>query len=101
MTGREGMDDTPRLNRGRVHSIDLINRETASFTGVTDVEAFNEEEVVLTTEMGAVMLAGEGLHIVRLNLDDGVLVAEGRILALEYLQDHPAPKKGGLAGLFR
>ena len=45
--------------------------------GVADVEAFNEEEVVLLTDMGVIVLSGEGLHIVKLNLDEGVLAVEG------------------------
>ena len=46
-------------------------------------------------------LAGEGLHIVKLNLDDGVLVAEGRILAMEYVQENKPAKKGVFSGLFK
>ena len=46
-------------------------------------------------------LAGEGLHIVKLNLDDGVLEAEGRILALEYADEPKMGKKGFLSGLFK
>ena len=101
MNGREGMEEKARLSRGKVHEAHLINRETASFTGVTDVEAFNEEEVVLLTELGVIVLAGEGLHIVKLNLDDGVLVAEGRIIAMEYVQEQKGGKKGLLSGLFK
>lgn len=101
MNGREGMEDKVRLGRGKVHTVELVNRETASFTGVTDVEAFNEDEVVLVTELGLVLLAGEGLHIVKLNLDEGVLVAEGHILAMEYVQENKPVKKGLLSGLFK
>ena len=101
MNGREGMEDKARLGRGRVHTAQLANRETASFTGVVDVEAFNEEEVVLVTDLGVLLLAGEGLHIVKLNLDDVVLVAEGRILAMEYVQENKPAKKGVFSGLFK
>lgn len=101
MNGRETLEEKSRVLRGRVHTVELINRETASFSGVTDVEAFNDEEVVLLTELGVIVLAGEGLHITKLNLDDGVLVAEGRIIAMEYVQDQKAAKKGMLSGLFR
>lgn len=102
MTGREiGMEEKVRLPRGRVHSVEMTNQESAVVTGVNDVEAFNETEIVMLTELGALVLAGEGLHIVRLDLDEGILAAEGRILAMEYVQDRRAQKKGVLAGLFR
>lgn len=101
MNGREGIEEKSRLGRGRAHTVELVNRESASFAGVTDVEAFNEEEVVLLTDMGVIVLAGEGLHIVKLNLDDGVLVVEGHIIALEYVQEQKPAKKGVFSGLFK
>ena len=101
MNGREGQEDKTRALRGRVHAVELCNRETAAFTGVADVESFNEEEIVLLTDLGTIVLAGEGLHIVKLNLDDGVLEAEGRILALEYADEPKMGKKGVLSGLFK
>lgn len=101
MNGREGIEEKSRLGRGRAHTVELVNRESASFAGVTDVEAFNEEEVVLLTDMGVIVLAGEGLHIVKLNLDDGVLVVEGHIIALEYVQEQKPAKKGMFSGLFK
>ncbi len=101
MNGREGQEDKTRALRGRVHAVELCNRETAAFTGVADVESFNEEEIVLLTDLGTIVLAGEGLHIVKLNLDDGVLEAEGRILALEYADEPKMSKKGFLSGLFK
>lgn len=101
MNGREGQEDKTRALRGRVYAVELCNRETAAFTGVADVESFNEEEIVLLTDLGTIVLAGEGLHIVKLNLDDGVLEAEGRILALEYADEPKMGKKGFLSGLFK
>lgn len=57
--------------RQRAHMVSLENRERASFTGVTDVESFNEDEVVMLTDQGVLLLSGEELHISRLNLEDG------------------------------
>ena len=100
MTGREmGSEEKLRLARGRVHTVEMMNRESATVTGVTDVEAFNEEEIVLLTELGVLVLAGEGLHIVRLDVDEGILSAEGRIHAMEYVQENRLQKKGVPAGL--
>ena len=102
MTGRElGTEDKLRLARGRVHTVDITNCESTTVTGVTDVEAFNEEEIVMLTELGVLVLAGEGLHIVRLDLDNGILTAEGRIHAMEYVQESRKQKKSVLAGLFK
>ena len=102
MTGRElSAEEKVRTTRGRVHSQELYERESVKVCGVTDVEAFNEEEIVMLTEMGTLVVAGEGMHIVKLDLDEGVLLAEGHILAAEYLQEGHAAKKSVWAGLFK
>ncbi|MBE5761429.1 MAG: sporulation protein YabP [Clostridiales bacterium] len=82
--------------RQKGHQVSLDNRESAAFTGVTDVESFNEEQVVLLTETGAVILSGKGLHIVRLDLDQGILAVEGYVYALEYDDSDAMGKKKGL-----
>lgn len=95
-------DQEIRQLRQRAHAVSLENRERASITGVTDVESFNEEEVVMLTEQGMLVLSGEGLHIARLNLEEGQVVAEGHLFAMEYLDGREPEKKGGLFGrMFR
>lgn len=66
------------------HSIVLENRKKARLTGVTDVTGFSDEEVILKTQGGEIILSGEGLHIEHLNLEEGSLNVEGNISALEY-----------------
>ena len=56
-TGRAG---TRRALGGGAYVVELCNRETAAFTGVADVESFNEEEIVLLTDLGNTVLAGRG-----------------------------------------
>lgn len=87
--------------RTRAHLVSMENRERVSFTGVTDVESFNDEEVVAVTEQGVIVLAGEGLHISRLNLEDGQLVVEGRLDAMEYIDTARGGKKGLFGKVFK
>lgn len=98
MTG--GRDQELRQLRTRAHMISLENRERASFSGVTDVESFNDEEVVMVTELGVIVLAGDQLHISRLNLEDGQLVVEGRIIAVEYIDSSKGAKRGLFGKVF-
>ncbi|MDR2515358.1 MAG: sporulation protein YabP [Christensenellaceae bacterium] len=92
-----GTHEETRQLRGRAHMISLDNRERASFSGVTDLESFNDEEVVMVTELGVIVLAGQELHISKLNLEDGQLVVEGRVDAVEYI-DGNKPQRRGLFG---
>ena len=83
----------------RPHSLTIDGRNRASITGVTDVDSFNEAMIVMNTSAGALTLIGSSLHISRLNLEDGQLLVEGQIDALEY--DERARGKGGLGRLFK
>ncbi len=84
------------------HNVTLDNREHAVFTGVKDVESFNEEQVVLITATGALILSGHSLHISKLNLDDGQLIVDGFIYAMEYDDsDAKTQKRGVFSRLFK
>ena len=82
--------------RMRAHSIHIENRSRLQVTGVADVESFNEQQIVLSTEGGYLCIDGEGLHLSKLNLDDGQVAVEGEILELEY--EAPQQEKRGLFG---
>ena len=46
----------------------LKNREQLSIEGVTDVDAFNEQEISAKTDYGSLLIKGDGLHIDELDL---------------------------------
>lgn len=86
--------------RARAHSLQIDNRSRMNVTGVSDVESFHEQEVILHTEAGTLRIEGDGLHLSKLNLDDGQVVVEGEVIALEY--EASAPERRGLfTRLFR
>ncbi len=82
--------------RPRAHSIHIDNRMRTSITGVMDVISFNEQDVMLLTEAGALGIVGNNLHLSRLNLEDGQICIEGELLALDY--EPPETQKRGLFG---
>ncbi|WP_211229925.1 sporulation protein YabP [Desulfovirgula thermocuniculi] len=66
------------------HRITLLDRKQLHLEGVRHVESFDEREIVLDTTLGALTLKGEGLHITRLDLEKGVLSAEGYFASLVF-----------------
>ena len=74
------------LNSGnkRQHKMVMINRKNCSLTGVTDVIAFDENEVILETDMGMLMLKGQGLHIKHLTLEQGEIELDGKVDSFLY-----------------
>ncbi|NLM50851.1 MAG: sporulation protein YabP [Clostridiaceae bacterium] len=79
------------------HNIIMENRKKLSISGVSDVESFDEESVILYTEYGDLTIKGEELHINKLSIDTGEVVVEGEIHSLSY-DEHEGKSKG--AGLF-
>ena len=68
-----------------VHRVLLENRKKAVITGVQDIHSFNENEVLLLSEAGKILLKGEQLHVRKLNLEKGDAEVEGRVDSLSYL----------------
>ena len=70
------------------HSLTLNERKRLCISGVEDVEAFDEESVILSTTGGALTVRGSGLKISKLSLDGGELLVEGRIDGMDYAGEH-------------
>ncbi|MCX8129861.1 MAG: sporulation protein YabP [Clostridia bacterium] len=84
-----------KVNRPKVQNLILENREKLSVSGVIDVESFNDECVIVDTELGVLVIRGEDLHINKLNLDDSVLNIEGDIMSCEYSDKEGSKSKTG------
>ncbi|MHB9093250.1 MAG: sporulation protein YabP [Eubacteriales bacterium] len=81
MTGRD---------ESKEYKIIMTNRENAVIEGVENVESFDDREILLETKMGLLVLKGQNLHIIQLNLDEGTLVVEGHCKTLDFMDDKSA-----------
>ena len=86
--------------RARAHSVHIDNSDRVNITGVIDVQSFNEQEVFLETEAGGLAVSGNGLHLAKLNLDDGQIIIEGEVIALDY-EAPVQERKSLLSRMFR
>ena len=66
------------------HSILIDERERIKVSGVTDVDSFDENEIILYTSDGGVVLSGEDFKINRLNVESGDVEIEGFINEIKY-----------------
>lgn len=72
--------------RGSVsHSLTLQNRTHGKITGVQDVHSFNENEILLLSEAGKILIRGEQLHVKSLDLEKGEAELEGKVSSIAYL----------------
>ena len=67
-----------------VHNIIMENRKKLTVSGVTDVDRFDENTVLLYTNMGELTVKGNDLHVNELSVTDGELNIEGEIDAVIY-----------------
>ena len=81
------------------HRLELDGRERLLVTGVEEVERFDEEEIVMNTTAGVLVVGGTQLHIGKLNLDGGELHVEGRVDSVTY-EDDGAGRGGFFSRLF-
>lgn len=95
------MRETESTRGVRSHGLTLEGRQKAVISGVEAVDSFNEQMVVLATTSGTLTLLGEQLHVSRLNLEDGQLLIEGEIDALEYDERSRSGRSSFLSRLFR
>jgi len=72
----------------------LVDRKSLDLEGVLNVDSFDEREIILDTNMGKLFLKGEGLHVVKLNLEEGTLSMQGFVSSIEYKEGKTAKGKG-------
>lgn len=66
----------------------LTNRRNLYIEGVEHVANFSQEEIILETKLGLLILKGEELDITQLNLEDGNFKVEGLFKSVEFSNDH-------------
>ena len=90
------------VSGAKQHKLIMVNRKNCSLTGITDVIAFDEKEVILETQMGALFIRGENMHIKRLTLELGEVDVEGSIDGYQYSGKKAMEKNDSLLSrLFR
>lgn len=86
--------------RKGTHTLLIDQRQKMSLSGVLDVLSFDEEEILLDTELGTLTVGGSGLHINRLSVDNGEMMIEGEITSCVY-SDRNKSRGGLLSRMFR
>lgn len=75
-------------------NIVLENREKLSLTGILDVFSFDDQMIIIETELGLLTIKGNDLKINKLNIDTSDFSVEGTIDSLSYSNTDLPGKKG-------
>lgn len=90
-----------QTNPARPSNLTLENREKLCISGVTDIDSFNEEQIVLFTTLGELVIKGRLLHVNSVNVDNGNAEIVGEIRTISYTNKKFTKKPGTLGRLFR
>jgi sporulation protein YabP len=66
------------------HSLTLVNRSNVQMAGIKNVVTFDEQEVILETDLGYLVILGQDLHVSILNLEEGKVNITGKVNHLDY-----------------
>lgn len=82
------------INSTIMQNLVLENREKLSISGVNDVLSFDDQIVILETQLGLLTVKGENLRINKLSIDSEEVVIEGEINNLTYSEKDIERKNG-------
>jgi len=77
-----------------IQNLVLENREKLTISGVLDVLSFDDQVVIVETELGLLTIKGENLRINKLSIDTSEVVVEGEIYNLAYSENDLDKKNG-------
>lgn len=84
-----------KKNFNTFQNIVLENREKLNVTGINDVFSFDDQIIIIETELGLLTIKGEDLKINKLSLDTSDFIVEGRIDSLNYSNQEASSSKKG------
>ena len=94
MEGRNSMQDNSNI----IQNLILESREKLTITGVLDVLSFDDQIVIVETQLGLLTIKGEDLRINKLSIDSSEVIIEGEIYNLGYSENTTNKKNNSLLG---
>ncbi len=90
------VDERKSINTGVIQNLILENRGKLSISGVNDVLSFDDQVVMVETELGLLTVKGENIRINKLSIDTSEVIIEGDISYLAYSDKDVEKNKGNL-----
>lgn len=93
--------DEKKINNQNINVIQnviLENRGKLSISGVNDVLSFDDQVVIVETELGLLTVKGENLRINKLSIDTSEVIVEGSINSISYSEKEFDKKSNSILG---
>lgn len=78
------IDERKASTTGVIQNLILENRGKLSISGVLDVLSFDDQVVIVETELGLLTVKGENIRINKLSIDTSEVIVEGDISSMSY-----------------
>lgn len=78
------IDERKSMNTNIVQNLVLENRNRLNISGVLDVLSFDDQIIIVETELGMLTVKGDNLRINKLSIDTSEVIVEGDIISLAY-----------------
>jgi len=92
------LEERKGMSTSIIQNLILENREKLSVSGVLDVLSFDDQVVIIETELGLLTIKGEDLRINKLSIDTSEVVVEGDVYSMNYSEKESEKKSGSLLG---
>mgnify|MGYP002423768865 CR=1 FL=1 len=92
-------DDSQTTNV--MQNVILENRKKLTLTGIKDVLSFDDEIIVLESELGLLNIKGRDLKVNKISVETGDVIIEGTIRMFEYSDKDIAPKQSLVSRIFK
>ena len=88
------IDERKQMTSNTIQNVILENREKLTIYGVLVVLSFDDQIVIVESELGLLTVKGENLRINKLSLDTTEVIVEGTIFNLSYSEKNLDKKSG-------
>jgi len=78
------------------HNIQINNRKETEINGVKDIDSFDNEEFLIETVMGYLVIRGQNLQLKNLNVDEGLVQIKGKVFEMAYVDEQQSGRAKGL-----
>ena len=78
------------------HTITLVERKSIVISGVKKIENFDDEEFLIESTMGYIIVKGNGLELLKLDTLSGNVSIKGKINSIAYIEDKKPSKEEGM-----
>lgn len=92
------IEDKKMMTVNKIQNLILESRTKLNASGVIDVLSFDDQIVLIETELGLLTVKGENLRINKLNLDNSELIIEGEISSMSYSDREYEKKSTSILG---